>query len=161
MDLSSGMPQNLRALLMVGITNPQLVVGMASAMVPQLASLQLPADGTPTPLPEGLIPFPLDTPHLAMTEQGIGMSVGTGEQEMLKGYLSAEPASGNLPFMVVGYDEAGMAMYQQQIQQAMAAMAPGEEMPELPMSDLFSRQTISASFTGRGMEMFSRAYLKE
>ncbi|MEM6574508.1 MAG: hypothetical protein AAF736_09575 [Pseudomonadota bacterium] len=161
MDLSTGMPQNLRALVMVGITNPQLVVGMASAMVPQLASLQLPADGTPTPLPDGLIPFPLDTPHLAMTEQGIGMSAGTGEESMLKDYLSAPPASGDLPFMVVGYDEAGLAMYQQQIQEAMAAMAPGEEMPEFPMSDLFSRQTISASFTGRGMEMFSRAYLKQ
>ncbi len=161
MDLSSGMPQNLRALLMIGITNPQLVVGMAGAMVPQLADLQLTADGTPTPLPAGLIPFPLDGPHLAMTEQGIGMSTGTGEEAQLKGFLSSDAASGDLPFLVMGYDEEGMALYQQQIQQAMAAMAPEEDMPELPMSDLFSRQTISASFTDRGLEMFSKAYLEK
>ncbi|MFK7956560.1 MAG: hypothetical protein AB8B96_10720 [Lysobacterales bacterium] len=161
MDLSSGMPQNLRALLMVGITNPQLVVGMASAMVPQLANLQMTTDGTPTPLPAGLIPFPLDGPHLAMTEQGIGLSTGTGEETELKGYLSGDAASGDLPFLVMGYDEEGMALYQQQIQQAMASMAPDEDMPELPMSDLFSRQTISASFTDRGLEMFSKAYLEK
>lgn len=161
MDLSNGSPENLRALLMVGITNPQLVVGMASAMMPQLADLQMTTDGTPSPLPAGLIPFPLDTPHLAMTEQGIGLSAGINEENELKGYLSGDAATGNLPFMVVGYDEAGMAMYQEQIQQAMSAMSPDEDMPEIPMSDMFSRQTFSAAFTQRGMEMTSKAYLEK
>ncbi|MEM9529819.1 MAG: hypothetical protein AAGA23_02745 [Pseudomonadota bacterium] len=159
MDLSQGMPQQIRALVMVGISNPQLVVGMASAFVPQLATLQLSSDGSPSPLPAGVIPFPLDEPHLAMTDAGIALSIGTGEQEQLKGFLDAPEPSGDAPWMVMGYDQEGMALYQQQMQQAMAAMSD-EEIPTLPVSDLFDRQTMNATFTNRGIEVFSRSYLK-
>ena len=157
-DMSAGMPQDVRALVMIGITNPQLIVGMAGAMVPQLASLQLSNDGTPQPLPADLIPYPLDEPHIAMMDHGLGFSIGTGEHANLGKFLDAKAPASGAPFMSLGYDMEAMRLYQEQMTKAMAAMSD-DDVPQIPVSDRMDRVSGLISFTDRGIEVISTSYL--
>ncbi|MDJ0657045.1 MAG: hypothetical protein QNJ40_22995 [Xanthomonadales bacterium] len=157
---AGGMPTNLRALVMVGMTNPQLIVGMASAFVPQMATLQMDTNGTPVPVPPNVIPFPLDEPHVAMMNHGLAFSVGVGEQDNLKSFLDAE-----LPdepsFITMGYDAAAMQMYQQQMMQTMAAMSGEAGMPDMPApADLLDRVHATISFSDKGVDIVSTSTLK-
>ncbi len=159
-DMSMGMPSDMRLLAMVGMTNPQLVVGMAGAFVPQLASLQLGTDGEPVPLPADALPFPVESPHVAMMNHGIAFSVGAGEQANLKAFLNGkvpDPA----PFMTLGYDMRAMQLYQQQVAQALAAAEDQGTPVEMPgISDKLDRVGVRVDFTGRGVEMRSDTRLK-
>ncbi len=159
-DMSMGMPSDLRMLAMVGMSSPQLVIGMAGAFVPQLASLQLGNDGNPVPLPADALPFPLDSPHVAMMDHGLAFSVGTGEEANLKAYLDAE-APNQAPFMSLGYDMRAMQIYQEQMMKTLAAIEDGGGSVEVPgISDKLDRVSAQVAFTARGVEMESTTYLK-
>jgi hypothetical protein len=143
---------------MVAMNNPQLVLGMAQAFVPQLAELKIGMDGEPVALPAGLSPVPLEAPHVAMVDAGIGFSIGEGQQNDLKSFLTADTSS-DAPFISVGYDAAAIAAYQKSI---MSLVEDGDGTTIDPTAglDRLSRSTATFDLTSRGIEVVGSTYLK-
>ncbi|XOF33973.1 MAG: hypothetical protein ACL93V_01340 [Candidatus Electrothrix sp. YB6] len=70
------MPEKADAVISLAAKDPATLVQMASTMVPPLAELQLPADGTPVQLP---LPLPLQFPVMAAIH-GQHLTVYAGEK---------------------------------------------------------------------------------
>lgn len=151
------MPTGIEAKMMFGIDNPQSLIMMGSAMMPQLAELQIPANGDPVPLPADMIPMPMDAPHVSMMDHGIAFSVGNGVQDGLKDYLDADLPS-PAPFMTMGYSGELMDMYMQKMNEF--AQAFGES-PMMPNSmSWMDRADATFIISDRGVELSGTTYLK-
>jgi len=169
MDVSPNnpIPTNVKASAMIGISNPQLLLGMAGAFVPQLADLALTNDGQPVAFPAGVIPPFVESPHVAMMDHGFAVSVGAGEESGLKSYLDADAPSGAAPFMSYNYDTSFFLNLQKMgLDQSMAEQ--DSPMPEgfgdlydayLEMAGAFGRNEGQMLFTGNGVEIKATTYL--
>ena len=157
-----------KALVALGVTNPQALVGMGQMMVPQLAELRLTADGEPVAVPEGLLPPTVTEPFVSMMNHGIAMSIGEGQKDQLKSFLDASAPEGEAPFMVMSYDMKAYADLSRQFMemgQAMSAMEGDQSDQARSMMEMqkamqayyetFSRVDLEILFTQRGIEMFS------
>ncbi len=157
MNFEGQMPTDYKGQMMIAMVNPQMMLGMAQAFVPSLATLNLQQDGTPVALPEGTVPAEIESPYIAMTQGGIAMSVGEGGDAKLKSFLSSEPDA-NGPFMMVGYDaETFMelqekGMNQSLTQAGMDAIDLGEASYDRVSAEVFMNE--------KGVEMTSSTYLK-
>jgi hypothetical protein len=162
LDMESGMQPQAKGLLMVAMSNPQLVLGMGQAFVPQLAELQITPNGEPVALPADLIPADVEAPYLAMSDEGLALSIGVGEEAGLSAFLDADGPDGPV-FASFGYTGDALAQYQRQ---AMSML--GNEGDELgsataaasAYSNTLDRITATVSFTTKGVEMSSVSYLK-
>lgn len=96
-------PTAVRGTLLISADKANELFEMAKGMAPPLASLQVPADGTPTALPPGLVPPVVDAPFIAVNTNGIALSVGVGEEKNLTGLLGA-PSAGGGPVVAFTYD---------------------------------------------------------
>lgn len=153
------MPTDLRAMIMVGIDNPEMLLGMGAAMMPQLAELNLSNDGEPKPLPNGMIPVPMDSPHVAMMDHGLAISVGNGVQDDLKDFLDADVKS-PAPFMSFGYSAEGMDMYMDMMNNMSAQYGQPNAMTMPKMSEWLDHAEASMYMSDRGIEMTSNTYMK-
>lgn len=84
---------DVAARLLVASSNPAAIVGMAQLAVPALAQLQIPADGTPVTLPDGVIPNAagfVPSVRVAMDAKALALASGDGD---LGAYLKAPAAS--------------------------------------------------------------------
>ena len=95
------MPKDVDAIISLSAKDPVALLQMASAMLPPLAEMKIPADGTPTPIP---LPVPLPfTPMAAV--KGSHLTVYAGEQagkladDLAKADLEASPG-----LMAIGFD---------------------------------------------------------
>jgi hypothetical protein len=81
---------NLRGYGLITAADPLQVVGMLSAFIPQLGSINIPPDGTPVALPPGLGPIG----HVALKGNVLGFSAGAGmEGELLRALAAPTPPS--------------------------------------------------------------------
>lgn len=64
--------------LLIGSDNPASLIGLARSFVPELASLQVPADGTPVPLP-ALPNAPPDLPAIEVAMSGDVLGLATAD----------------------------------------------------------------------------------
>lgn len=168
MPMDGSSEPDAKALVALGVTNPQALIGMGQMMVPQLADLRLTADGEPVAVPEGLLPETVKAPFVAMMNHGVAMSIGEGEQNQLKAFLDAPQADGPAPFMVMSYDMKAYSDLSRQFMemgQAMAALE-GEQSDEAQSMmemqealqayyETFSRVDMEILFTEKGVEMRS------
>ena len=84
---------DLAARLLVASSNPAAIVGMAQLAVPELAGVQIPADGSAVTLPDGVIPNAsgfVPSLRVAMNDKALALASGDGD---LSGYLTAATAS--------------------------------------------------------------------
>ena len=123
-DTSTMPPKDIKAIAVLAADKPADLFAMAKGMVPPLASINLTADGKPLALPAaelGIPPF-VQAPHAAMTEAGIAISVGAGEEKNLGAALSAKGAT-PAPLVSFGYDVGEfMGAVNKQTQAAMAGL---------------------------------------
>lgn len=97
------MPENVSGRVLMAMDNPQILLGMGQMMLPELAQLQLSADGEPVPLTLSMVPPGLEDPQVAMTDEAIAVSVGANQAPLLKEMLGDDaPEAG--PLMSFGYD---------------------------------------------------------
>ena len=158
-----GMAPKASGLLMVAMDNPQLVLGMGQAFVPQLAQLQVSLDGQPVALPADLIPIDVEAPHLAMTDAGIAVSVGAGKEAQLAAFLDADGPDGPV-FLSFGYSGEALALYQSQVL-SLVADADEDLSGSIEASSMYVdslEQVMSTvSFTQQGVEVNSVYLLKQ
>lgn len=87
------------------VDKPEMFVGMAQMMLPQMEEIQLAKGEPPVRLPESLIPVPGIVAHAAMSDTAIGIAVGEGEELRLPAYLETE-SNGDGSFLSANYDMA-------------------------------------------------------
>lgn len=147
--------------------NPQNLYGMAAMMLPGVAELGLKPDGVAHPVPPGVIPPIVDAPHIAMSEQGIGVSIGEGMNDSLASFMSA-PSAPEQPIFAISYDMALLAeMVRPGMAIAMASMEP-EMAKEVESQleamehykDIFGPYSLSLGFTKQGVQIQQGIELK-
>jgi hypothetical protein len=174
-DFSSQQPPtDIDARVLVANDNAEGLLAMGTMFSPELAALNLQADGKPVEL--NLPPFTaeFDAAYVAMTDTTLGVSVGDGSDSRLADLLSA-PAANPPPFMSMSIDGARYYDYMSQIIQAGANTpnpdgSPNEVSKEMQIAmsqvmtgvgDLIERITVDVTFTDRGMEMPSTLTLAD
>ncbi len=105
---------------MVVMDNPQFVLQMGQAFVPQLAALQLEDNGEPMPIPAEMVPMPgLPPLFAAMSPTGLGVSIGDGSDTILSSFVKAEtPDKG--PLLSYSYGSEMMQLYRDAMEQSMS-----------------------------------------
>lgn len=168
MDLAKSIPPtSADARLLVAMDNAESLVAMGAMFSPDLAALNVEPDGDPVKLalPQ-LEASGLDV-YVAMTTNGLGLSVGDGMQEELAAMLHADAPEPS-PFMVVDMD---MERYYGFISDAMLAQAGNNDsVPELQeaaqaitrsVQKIIDRMRMVINFTENGIEVESDVLLSD
>ncbi len=108
-------PMAMRGLMSLEVVSPQMVIGMASMMIPGFEELDIQPGNDPVRLPEELISVvtPETEIHAVMTSDAIGLSIGKGLQDELMDFMELEQDNDGA-FLSVEYDMAAMAGVQSQ-----------------------------------------------
>jgi hypothetical protein len=168
------LPENARGHLALHVEQPQMLVGMAQMMVPDLSELAITPGDPPVRLPENFVPTPGVTAYAAMSSDAIGIAVGEGEEEKLPGFLE----EGNGPegmFMSASYDMGAYLDYKElfsgQVTKAYnvpEATGPAhdekageiQEVAAKAFRDIADRNTSTLSFTPKGLVIDNRVTFK-
>jgi len=90
----NGEPIDGKGLAMLMMDNPQLLLGMGQMFVPELAELDVPADGSPVELPLASLAVAGVPPlHMSMTDAGIGLAVGEDQAQRLSAFVDSDNAA--------------------------------------------------------------------
>jgi hypothetical protein len=128
-DFSDGQLKMLKATLVLRTQDPAALVELIKPMSPELQSLALSDNGTPVALNISMLQAMLPgipAPMIAMTKDGLGISIGEGMESDMVGVLKNSPA-GPTPVLAFVYD---MRRLVAAIHRAMpeGAMGESEEM---------------------------------
>ena len=156
-------PRSVRARLVVAATDPRGIFGMAAMLNPQLATLQIPPDGTPVALPLKQT-LPTAPPGwVAIKGEALGLFFGARAPENAAGLLSEPPASPHLLF-ALNYDvKKLLAQIGPSLERTMQTMQ-GEEAEDArevyeairQTASLYDRFGFSISGEKRGLVMRGR-----
>lgn len=168
MDLSAQQPPtSIDMQLLVAIENAEGLLAMGAMFSPELATLNLEADGEPVRINLPMADALAQVIYLAMTDKALAISVGEGMQdglgEMLDADIAAQP-----PFL---YAEMDAGAYYEFVGDSMASDI-GElgDMPEVrdavaamnaASKELMDRVSVAINFTGDGIEVKSDMTLKD
>lgn len=146
-------PKEVDAVVSLSAKDPAALVQTASAMLPQLAALQIPADGSSVALP-----LPLQLPFTPMAAiNGSHLTVYAGKQgELIAKELGKSQLESSQGIMAAAVD---YGKYYSLLSDAMSAM--GKDDPKAAeavtmlqsMKNAKMRVAMSVDFTGRGIEM--------
>ena len=165
------MPTSIDASIVLAVENAEALIMLAAMMDPQIAALNLMADGKPVKLELAQLAEFVDDAFAAMSENALSVSVGAGAESNSAELLladSADPA----PFMSVSMDSA---RYYSMVGEAMSNAPPvddeAEQMPEEIRSamrdimvlsgNMYDRMSIDMQFTDRGIEIGTLMKLSE
>ncbi len=144
------MPKDIDAIISLSAKDPAALLQAVSAMVPPLAALQIPADGTPVKLP---LPMPLPfTPMAAINGSHLTVYAGDKAEETAKGLrkVSLESSQG---FMAADID---YGKYYGLIGQVISSVG-GMDAQDAAMLDAMKnarvRLQMDMDFTDRGIEI--------
>ena len=168
MDLAKSIPPtSADARLLVAMDNAESLVAMGAMFSPDLAALNVEPDGEPVKLALPQLEASGMEVYVAVTDNGLGLSVGEGMQEGLAGMLHADAPEPS-PFMVVDMD---MERYYGFISDAMLAQAGNSDsVPELQeaaqaitrsVQKIIDRMRMVISFTENGIEIESDVLLSD
>lgn len=168
MDLANNVPPTSADIrFLVALENAESLIAMGAMFSPDLAGLNIEANGDPVKLAVPQIDAIGMDVYIAMTENALGLSVGEGMEAGLGAMLSAEIADPS-PFLVVDMDTE---RYYAMISEAMAAQSDGANaMPELQaaaqaMGQAFQSVTdrvrLVINFTANGIELESEVQFSE
>lgn len=112
-DPTAPEPENMRGMLSVEMESPQMVIGMASMMIPGFENLNIEPGADPVELPRDLmmIATPEMEVYAVMSKDAIGVSLGKGQKDTLRGFLD-EDGKDSTAFFSVEYDMAMLAELQ-------------------------------------------------
>lgn len=115
LDPANPSPETVRGRVALEMESPQMVIGMASMMMPGVAELQIEPGADPVAVPQELMT--IQTPdfeaYAVMSNDAIGMSLGKGEKDGLQSFLDADGDADGV-FLSVDYDAALMARLQRE-----------------------------------------------
>lgn len=124
-DFSDNQLKRLLATLVIRTENPTALLDLIKPMSPELQSLTLADNGQPVSLNiamlQGVLPG-IPAPMIAMTKDGLGLSIGDGAENDMASVLKNAPA-GDTPAFSAVYD---MRRLMAALQRAMPAGAMGE-----------------------------------
>ncbi len=98
-------PESAEGLLALHVSQPEMLVGMAQMLLPNLADLNLAAGEPPVQVPPDMIPLPGMVLFAAQSKSAIGLSVGAGEQDALTDFIN-QKGKANGTFLSANYDTA-------------------------------------------------------
>jgi len=163
-------PTSVDGRFMLAMDNAQTLVSMGAMFSPELAELNLQADGKPVALKNAQIQSMGFSPYAAMTEDALAIGLGENAEEDLRNMLAVE-AKEAAPFMSFSMDAA---RYYSFIGDAMAMAEQDEDgkapPPEIQaavsdimdvISELYDRMSVDVDLTERGIEMKSSVTLKD
>lgn len=109
-DPANPQPENMRGMLSLEMESPQMVIGMASMMIPGFENLQIEPGADPVQLPRDLmmVATPDIEVYAVMSKNAIGISMGKGQRDQLRGFLD-EKGSSDTAFFSFEYDMAMLA----------------------------------------------------
>ena len=89
-SMGDGDQPEMAGTLALFMRNPQMLIGMAQMFSPELAGLDLRAGGSPQPVPQELLPQLQGMPAwLGLSDTGLGLAVGAGQDAALPAALTA------------------------------------------------------------------------
>jgi hypothetical protein len=150
---ASPAPKEVDAVISLSAKDPAALVQTASAMLPQLAALQIPADGSPVALP---LPLPLPfTPMAAVNGSHLTVYAGQKAEQIAK-ELGKSPLESSQGILAGAVD---YGRYYSLLSDAMKAL--GKDDPKAAeaaamleaMKNAKMRVAMHVDFTDRGIEM--------
>jgi hypothetical protein len=167
-------PQSARGLLALHLEQPQMLVGMAQMMLPDLSGLEITAGDPPVRLPENLVPTPGVAAFAAMSSDAIGVALGEGEDAALPAFLDQEAGPKGI-FLSASYDMSAYLEYSEMVSGHIRATydEPAEEKDDhhhdssevqkaaaKVFREIADRNTTTVSFTPDGLVIENRVTLK-
>ncbi|MDH3553926.1 MAG: hypothetical protein OER22_15040, partial [Gammaproteobacteria bacterium] len=162
-------PTSIDGSFLLAMNNAEALIAMGAMFSPELASLNLQADGNPVPLELPQMQAMGIAAFAAMNENALAISVGEDSESELDGLLGAA-ASDPSPFMSFSMDAA---RYYGFLGEAMAAdgddkeNAPTAEMQAAmqevmaAVANVYDRMSVDVRFTERGVELISSVTLQD
>ena len=170
LDLASKQPPtNAEATILLAMDNAPALLQMGQMFVPDLAAMQIEADGKPVKVETAQLQGVVDNVFAAMSNEAISLSVGPNAESRAAELLNAS-ADGSNPFFGMTLD-AGR--YYQMIGELMMLETANEQadMPEtvreglrdsmLAFGKLYDRMAMDIEFTDRGVEIYSMMTLAD
>ncbi|MDH3274358.1 MAG: hypothetical protein OEM64_07280 [Gammaproteobacteria bacterium] len=167
---SQAPPTSIDGRFMLAMDNAQALVSMGAMFSPEVAELNLQADGKPVPLKNAQIQSMGFSPYAAMTEDAIAIGLGDDAEKDLQKMLAAE-AKEPAPLMSFSMDAA---RYYSFIGDAVAMAEQDDDgkapPPEIQaavndimdvISELYDRMSVDVDLTERGIELESSVTLKD
>lgn len=162
-------PTNVKGQFLLAMENAPGLLAFGAMMSPELAALNLQPDGEPVLLDVPQAQMAGEELYVALNDDALALSVGSGADSKLTGMLEAE-AGDNGTFFNFSMD-AGR--YYTFIGEAMAQAEPDDEDPMSPefqaamqevmlaIADMYDRMTVDMRFTEDGMVFDSVVLLTE
>lgn len=162
-------PTSVDGSFLLAMDNAQALVSMGTMFSPELASLNLQADGKPVPLDLPQMQAMGITAFAAMNEGALAISVGEDAESELKGVLGADAADPS-PFMSFSMDAA---RYYGFLGEAMSVADSDDENAPTPemqaamrevmeaVAEVYDRMSVDVSLTKRGVELHSSVTLQD
>jgi hypothetical protein len=163
-------PESIDASLLIAIENAESLIAMAAMMDPQIAAMNLVADGKPVRLELAQLAEVADDVFAALSADSVAVSIGEGAESNSASMLLADSVS-PAPFLSMSMDSA---RYYNMMGEAMAQdiqEESGEPMSKAmrdAMSDImrlsgsmYERMTVDVRFTERGVEIGGRMLLSD
>lgn len=152
-DPTDPQPENLRGRISLEMESPQMVIGMASMMVPGFEDLQIEPGGDPVELPQELMS--IRTPDLqayaVMSKDAIGIALGESQSAGLREFLDEDGDTDDV-FFSVDYDMAVLAELQQgQMERAVENTDVNYGNLSESYQDLLGRTRLEFRFDGEGL----------
>ncbi|MCB1843654.1 MAG: hypothetical protein KDI09_11885 [Halioglobus sp.] len=159
-------PTSIDMRFLLATDNAAGLLAMGSMFSPELAALNLKADGKPVRFQSPMLQAPVDEAWLAMNDSALAMSVGAGGEKKLSAMLSAK-AGDPPPFYAMQMDAeryysiVSDISAQQQDDEVPPAVAQATADIMQSLSGLFDRMSVTVNFTNRGAEVGSVVTLVE
>ena len=153
--MAGGKPTSVKGTVVLAANDPASLIATAKQMGgPAFANLNLTDGGKPVPLPMPLPPevqSMVGAVHLAMKGNGIGASIGKGEEQHLGAALAAKPGSPT-PLLSAAYDVKRLtALGQDQ-------MSPDEKAIVEALGGLWGTSQSTLRFTAKGVEIQQKTW---
>ena len=155
-DMSTGEPTDVKGVFALATSNPEMLLGMAQMFLPSMAELTVTKNSDPVALPLAGLPVPegIENPHIALSDNGLGISLGEGAEAGLNDFLSNN-GSDTGTVLALGWD---FGFYMDQVTGAMArgmtkSMDDIVEPDAMKFyADLIDRQYNEIRLTNQGVE---------
>lgn len=163
-------PTSVDGRFLLAMDNAQALVAMGAMFSPELAQLDLQADGVPVALDLPQLAAMGMTAHTALTENALALAVGDASDVGLGKMLDA-PVADNKPFLSFSLDAGRYYSFLgDAITQAPTDGGENPPSPELQsalkdamsaVGELYDRMTVDILLTERGVEMNSQVTLQD
>ncbi len=160
-------PPEVTGLLALHVEKPEMLVGMASMMIPGFERLELNGQSEPVKVPEEILRMEGLEVFALVGDSTIGASIGAGQSSGLAAFLAEKPQSDGT-FLSVSYDPVRQMEIQNQISDKWNSEPAAEDSPlhglSAAIKDSYAatldRGRVDMRFTADGLVIDSRVTFK-